>query len=399
MIVVIADDFTGASEIGGIGLKFGLSVEIFTKWPVECNTELVIFDTNTRSKSVEEAKKKSLELITYIKSLNPEWIFKKIDSALRGHILEEINTIIDFLKLKSAVVIPANPKLGRLISDGIYYINEIPINETSFANDPEYTLNSSLVGEILSKQKKYTKLHYRKSDELNDETGILVGEVKNDGDMKTWASIDYTNKLPVGSAGFFEAILKTKGFIEEIHPKRKEIKDKGKRIIICGSAYQESRDFVKNAQLKGFPVSYMSDSIFNSQEINDAELDRWKEEIIGMLTEFNEVMIAIGQPVIRDNGTAVLLKRKISRLVQKVNEEGIITEFFIEGGATASEIMELLEFSSLIPVYQYNQGVIRLKIKNQENVSIVLKPGSYEWPEEVLTIKGEKTKNENITGN
>ena len=30
MIVVIADDFTGAAEIGGIGLKYGLKVVIET---------------------------------------------------------------------------------------------------------------------------------------------------------------------------------------------------------------------------------------------------------------------------------------------------------------------------------------------------------------------------------
>lgn len=386
MIVVIADDFTGAAEIGGVGLKFGLSVEIFTKWPVECNTDLVIFDTSTRSKSEEEAKKESLELITYIKSLNPKWIFKKIDSVLRGHILEETNTIIDFLKLKSAIVIAANPKLGRIISDGVYYINEVPIAETSFANDPEYSLNSSLVCEILTKQKKYANLHYCKFDELNGETGILVGEVKNDAEMKAWASADYVNKLQIGSAGYFEAILQNKDLVEEVQPIMEQVKEAGKRIIICGSAYQESRDFVANAQRKGFPVSYMNDSIFNNHKIDEAELGKWKNEIISLLSEYNEVMIAIGQPVIRDNCTAVLLKRKISRLLQKVHEECEISEFLIEGGATASEILELLKFSTLVPIYQYNQGVIRLKIKNQGNINIVLKPGSYEWPEELLKI-------------
>ncbi len=386
MIIVIADDFTGAAEIGGIGLKYGLIVEIYTKWPAECNADLVIFDTNTRSKSEEEAKEKSLDLIRYIKLLNPEWIFKKIDSVLRGHVLEETYTIIDYLELKSAILIAANPKLGRVIYDEIYYINEIPILETSFADDPEYSLSSSVVREILSKQKTYTNLHYGNADKLNGSTGIHVGEVKDNNDMDAWASHDHKNKLQAGSAGFFEAILRNRDFVVASQIQRVKTAEDGNRIIVCGSAYYESREFVRKASENGFPVSYMPDSVFENNKIDESQLDLWKNDIIEMLKEHNKVMIAIGQPVIRNNSTAVLLKKKISRVVFKVNEECKLTEFLIEGGATASEIMELMEFFSLVPVYQYNQGVIRLKVKDQPDISIVLKPGSYKWPEELLTI-------------
>ncbi len=386
MIIVIADDFTGAAEIGGIGLKYGLIAEIYTKWPAECNADLVIFDTNTRSKSEEEAKENSLNLIRYIKSLNPEWIFKKIDSVLRGHVLEETYTILDYLELKSAVLIPANPKLGRIIHDEIYYINEIPILDTSFADDPEYSLSSSAVREILSKQKIYTNLHYCNSDEFNGRTGIHVGEVKDNSDMDAWASHDHKNKLLVGSAGYFEAILRNRDFVVASQVERAEINKDHNRIIICGSAYYESREFVRKASENGFPVSYMPDSVFESDRIDENQLYLWKNEIIALLKKHNKAMIAIGQPVVRDNTTAVLLKKKISRVVAMVNEECKLTEFLIEGGATASEIMSLMEFHSLVPVYQYNQGVIQLKVKYQPDISIVLKPGSYKWPEEVLTI-------------
>ena len=41
MIIVIADDFTGAAELAGIGLRYGLRVKILTDLDQLVNAELV----------------------------------------------------------------------------------------------------------------------------------------------------------------------------------------------------------------------------------------------------------------------------------------------------------------------------------------------------------------------
>ena len=59
MIAVIADDFTGAAEIGGIGLKYGLNVIIETKVQEVSEADLLVIATDTRSLSADQA---SLEI-------------------------------------------------------------------------------------------------------------------------------------------------------------------------------------------------------------------------------------------------------------------------------------------------------------------------------------------------
>ncbi len=56
-ILVIADDFTGAAEIGGIAHLFGLSVKMQTglSGPGDTTEDVVVIDTNTRSFSPEKA--------------------------------------------------------------------------------------------------------------------------------------------------------------------------------------------------------------------------------------------------------------------------------------------------------------------------------------------------------
>ena len=80
-IIVIADDFTGAAEIGGIGLRHGLKVAIETE-PVDNNSvDLLVIATDTRSMNGNDAANYITEVTSKILSFNPFMIYKKIDSV------------------------------------------------------------------------------------------------------------------------------------------------------------------------------------------------------------------------------------------------------------------------------------------------------------------------------
>ena len=115
MIVVIADDFTGAAEIGGIGLKYGLKVVIETNGENHVEADLLIIATDTRSGSTKDAIRQSLVVAEGVEELKPSLLFKKIDSALRGYILEETSALTEGLGLHKALIVPANPLLKRKI--------------------------------------------------------------------------------------------------------------------------------------------------------------------------------------------------------------------------------------------------------------------------------------------
>ena len=55
MIVVIADDFTGAAEIAGLGLRYGLNVVIKLELTTDINTDLLIIATDSRSMNKENS--------------------------------------------------------------------------------------------------------------------------------------------------------------------------------------------------------------------------------------------------------------------------------------------------------------------------------------------------------
>ena len=94
MVFVLADDFSGAAEIGGIGHRYGLRTEIQLKLDIDSRADLVVLDTDTRSLTEDEATKKIFDIATALKKWNrPFHLFKKIDSVMRGHLIPELNAL------------------------------------------------------------------------------------------------------------------------------------------------------------------------------------------------------------------------------------------------------------------------------------------------------------------
>ena len=78
-ILVIADDFTGAAEIGGIAHLFGLSVKIQTRHtePDKRENDVIVIDTNTRSLSPDKAYKTLQSILKDLDLSAFDFIYKK----------------------------------------------------------------------------------------------------------------------------------------------------------------------------------------------------------------------------------------------------------------------------------------------------------------------------------
>ena len=100
MIIVLADDLTGAAEIAGLGHLYGLSVSLLTTMPnVLPQSQLVVLATDTRSMPEARAVHEVQNLCRQLRSVKTmgdekQIIFKKVDSCLRGHVVEEIQAVL-----------------------------------------------------------------------------------------------------------------------------------------------------------------------------------------------------------------------------------------------------------------------------------------------------------------
>lgn len=381
MIVVIADDFTGASELGGIGIRYGLNVEIQTDVHLDTDSDLLIIDTNSRSLSSRNARREIKRVASLLQNKKVDWLFKKTDSVMRGHILQELEVLIPSLGKKNALLVPASPSFDRTISDGKYFIKNKLLHETDFSRDPEYPAVTSDVLDLLGQSEV---LETRISSTANAifENGIIIGEVQDTNDLKKWTRVS-DETIPAGSAEFFAAILESRGYREKKPLLWNDFLPQKKTLLVCGSSLPLCKSMTEKIEHRGFIISQLPCSIFNFKELSTSCLQEWTRQTLAAFQKSDRVMVSINQPILKNPSVAHRLAHFMTALVEAVFGQVSIHELLIEGGSTASAIVRQLGFERLIPQTELTQGVVRMHPIRRSDQFLTVKPGSYEWPEKM----------------
>ena len=215
--LMVADDFTGASDAGVQMSKNGIEAHIaFDTDSIDPEKSYVI-DTETRNIPAEEAYRKVKQVYENILPYAYDHYYKKIDSTLRGNIKEEIHAAVEVLKPDLIVFNPANPDSNRTVVDGILMMNGIRICETEIMRDPLCLVQQDnlrlLLEEDLGKKVQYFTLAQIRNHELElDGSRIITFDVLENSDLN--AVVDFILRqgkkvLWVGSAGMANSLFFT----------------------------------------------------------------------------------------------------------------------------------------------------------------------------------------------
>lgn len=122
-VAIFADDLTGACDTGVKLIAPGKPVEIIVDTQgcgdlTDVGAPTVSVNTNTRSVSRQKAKEKLRQSMTLLTDTRSAFLYKKVDSVLRGNIGAELGMLLELLPVKFALVAPAYPKNGRVIVNG-----------------------------------------------------------------------------------------------------------------------------------------------------------------------------------------------------------------------------------------------------------------------------------------
>jgi D-threonate/D-erythronate kinase len=379
MIAVIADDFTGAAEIGGIGLRHGLKVVIGTETLQHTDTDLFIIATDTRSLRADEASGIIEKITRELLELKPVFIYKKIDSVLRGNIADELMAQMRISGKDKAIVIAANPVFKRIIRNGIYYIDNIPLHETSFSSDLQYPVLSSSVKEIVGNTSVASLLP---NSDLPDH-GLVIGDVSDVDDLEKWTVRIDEKTLPAGASGFFDALLMKHMAISE--PVDITPPPFGENALyVLGSAFPKENGMLDKV---GHYLSNMPRELYFNRDYAPRYLENWADDIVRGIREHKKVVASVIHPLSDDPDISLRVREIIGQLVQKVLGKTEINELIIEGGSTTSVVLKYLNIKKLLPLQELETGVIRMSIDGRPGLCLTTKPGSYLWPEDIWLLQ------------
>jgi uncharacterized protein YgbK (DUF1537 family) len=386
MIGVIADDLTGAAEIGGIGCGHGLKSEVIIRSNCEAAADLLCVDTDSRSCTAKEAARRATSAARKLQRAGAVWIYKKVDSVLRGNLVAEIQAIQQTLNLQSTLLVPANPCFGRVIRGGHYFINGKPIDQTDFAYDPQYPRTTSSVLELLGAAKTRAVTVTRLAAPL-PTSGIILGEVSSSKDVQQWAARLGKNILPAGGAEFFAAVINAVGRKLTTRPalpdsattsrNSKELRE----LFICGSTSEFTNRFVNEARANGTPVFSLLESERENFSFTRTILQDLIQNAISALHSNQRVILTIGRPLIARRAIAQKLTAYLVQVAVAVMARSKPHWVYAEGGATAAELVRRLGWNRMKVLKELAPGVTTLSLPAQESPLLTIKPGSYPgWP-------------------
>lgn len=379
MIAVIADDLTGAAEIGGIALRYGLRVVMDTRVHGAVDQDVLVIATDARSKSTEGAKALIAGITKELLALHPDLIFKKTDSLLRGHVAEELLAQMQASGKSRVLLIPANPRLKRTIRDGVYHAGGVPLHESELADAARKKIAASGVLDLLGEQFKPLAAVASLEDTL-PPAGIIIGNTLSEADLDEWVKRMDEVTIPAGSGGFFNAVLRNKMAVQQ--EVQQDAMVMGKKIIyVCGSAFPLSKASVAQARTNGRSVAYMPEPVFCEGADRHRLTAEWVKEMVDALKGEGKVIIAVGG--LHCNSAAdlpVKIRQLMATAIEQVMRQTDVDELVIEGGATASSIIEKLHYERFYPAQELAQGVLRMKVQEARGLYLTMKPGSYQWP-------------------
>lgn len=393
MIAVIADDFTGAAEIGGVGLKYGLDVVIETKFEDNVSVDLWIIAADTRSLPEHEASEEIKKIATQLQAKNPKYIFKKLDSVLRGNIAAEIDAQLEALGKKRAIIIAGNPSFGRTIENGMYKVNAVPLEKTSFSEDPDFPVQSSNVLNIV--KSVGSSIYSLPVDTKIPDSGIIIGDVKDQDEMEYWAAYIDEDTMAAGGAGFFDVLLGNK-HQEKPSECRECLKLGDKTLFIFGSKFPKSHKLPMGLKEEEIVRLNMPNEIYDKKDFQPEFIQIWAGQVVAELEAGKKVIITIEQDYSVEMNLSARIRKNIAELVKIVSETTELTDLLIEGGATTSEILRSLDIVKLFPSKLLHPGIIQLKPGKYPELTITTKPGSYPWPDNVILNGTDKEKLEKL---
>lgn len=380
-LVVLADDLTGAAEIGGIGAEYGLET-IVSRGALHGEAELVVFDTDSRGLSALAAAERLEQVYWGWMPAASEVIFKKVDSVMRGPIHSELTVVMYRESMGRILLAPQNPSKGRVITRrGIYEIQGVPLDQTTFRDDPHYPRKTSRVLDLLEEPPGWEVSLGLVGQGTLEKCGVVICAAETVEELAQWAARAESRPVCAGGADMFRLVLEARG---RKRVQRAVALPDQPTLVVCGSAADYSRNMVGAWGASGMAVIDVAEGIDGST----AGVEQAAGVVVAALEGRGRAILAIRTTVTPERAgefcerTAAVVHGVLGKL------GGRPLNLLIEGGATAGAIMEKERWDRFGMIGNVAAGVVAMEPSAAEHVLVVMKPGSYPWGERVLRVVG-----------
>lgn len=344
--IVVADDLSGATELAGVASRRGMRVQLTRGCDIRDvhDAEAWVVDTQSREEDVVTAAGRIATIARVIARVRTAEtrVFKKIDSVMRGYCGLESELLAVHGGMDRIVVVPGNPSRNRLVRDGRLWVDDQSLEDSRFRHDPSFPALSAEISRLWRDRGAEGRVatHVPRQIAAHDLPALA-------------ACASEPRVLPAGAADFFEACLSATGVNGSNHTNPDNLVPRGCSLVVCGS-----RD-AWEARRAHFASRGWS----------------WAER--GAPTRLDPGLMGLGTRHLSESATAL---RDLAEGAAERVRGARPALLCLEGGQTASLVLDALHWDELHVVGEVAPGVAALQAAGASTIALV-KPGSYAWPD------------------
>jgi len=379
VIALIADDLTGASDAGVQFARRGLATHVVFDVPERAcaaDVEALAVDTETRAASPAEAYRRVRDVADRLCAMQPDHVYKKVDSTLRGNLGAEIDAVMDAFDLQLAVVAPSYPVMARTTRYGTHRLHGTPVHETEIGRDPKAPVReSNLVRLLESGSRRRPALVSLETVELGPQAirdevdalalergvSLVVCDAETDRALRAVGeSLAYRRDvLWVGSAGLAEHLAD----LLEL-PRRRYVApaidaSDGPVLLVTGSVSEITRQqvaaFLARPGVSEVALDACASSI-GGEPARCAELERCCQRLHAALVRGSDCALIV-DPRVGQVADADRLVDALGRIAADAARSHRLRGLILTGGDTARAVCRHLGVSGIHLLAEIQPGV------------------------------------------
>lgn len=403
LLGVIADDFTGATDIAGFLVENGMRTVQLNGVPAkdtQVDADAVVISLKSRSCPAGEAVTDSLAALSWLQEQGCQQFYFKycstFDSTAKGNIGPVTDALLNALDENFTIVCPALPVNGRTVFNGHLFVLGEPLNESGMRNHPVTPMTDSSLVRLMKAQSQgeVGLVNYQtiemgseqiraKFDELQAQgCRYAVVDTFNADHLQTLGEAVKSLKLVTGGSGLAAGIAKNwvTHLADQSEAKSAGRPAKAQTVILSGSCSVMTNKQVASYQDKAphFAVDVeacLTDDTY-SQQVSEWVCGQLENEYAPMVfataepEKLNTIQTQYGA-----EASSQAVEKFFSELAYKLKERGV-KNFIVAGGETSGTVTQSLGVKGFHIGPQIAPGVPWVKSLDGD-LSLALKSGNF----------------------
>ena len=400
---IIADDFTGATDISGFLVENGMrtiQINSLSAETQELNADAIVVSLKSRSCPAKQAVQDSVAALRWLQAQGCEQFYFKycstFDSTARGNIGPVTDALLDELDEDFTIICPALPINGRTVFNGHLFVMGQLLNESGMSNHPITPMTNSNLMQLMDAQSRGQTglINYQTIEQGSNKIQESINQLKTQGNR--YAVVDAfksehldeigkaanTLKLVTGGSGLAAGIAKNliKQPQDQNIAKQAGYPVRAPSVIFSGSCSSITNKQVSTYKAKAPHFELSIERCLNQADYSDEvyswvinNLDKGLAPMVYATTAAAQLKTIQHQYGAETSSQAV--EQLFSQLAVKLHAFGV-RNFIVAGGETSGVVTQNLKVDSFHIGPQITPGVPWVKAINGD-LFLALKSGNF----------------------